>query len=326
MQIQKSVICFQKFQNTPTSLAVSVRIMSFRHLLIQRSMIEQLLHRRHNHVRICSHEFYRARLNCFRPLCGITHNQDRLAQTGRLLLHTTTISQYQISLLHQKNERFITQRLDQMHIAGITQQTFHRLLNVGVEMNGINVVRLGVRLCKSTQSLADVLETLTKVLPSVPSHKNVLLSQHSRVQARRSQSSLHLHLQFSRLVNLLDYPLQGINNRIARNGDGGRIDMLVKQGILIPLRRSEMHSRQAPRQHTVSLLGPRRRQVTRTQSSFYMAHRDLLVKSSKGGSECGRSVTMNQYDIRLKLPQYIPKPQQYPRRNIVKILPFFHQV
>src|SRR5690606_3127580 len=53
---------------------------------------------------------------------------------------------------------------------------------------------------------------------------------------------------------------------------------------------------------------------------------NLLVESSKGGCECGRSVTMNQYDIRLKLPQYIPKPQQYPRSNIVKILPFLHQV
>src|SRR5690606_4475446 len=278
--------------------------------------IKQLLHRRHNHLCIRSNKLDCTRLNRFRALSSITHNQDRLTQTRRLFLHTTAVSQYQISLLHQENERLITQGLDQMHIAGTTQQTFHRLLNVGVEMNGINVVRLGVRLCKSTQSLADVLETLTKVLPSVPSHKNVLLSQHSRVQARRSQSSLHLHLQFSRLVNLLDYPLQGINNRIASNGDGGRINVLVKQGILIPLRRSEMHSRQAPRQHPVSLLGPRRRQVTRTQSSFYMAHRNLLVESSKGGCECGRSVTMNQYDIRLKLPQYIPKPQQYPRSNI----------
>src|SRR5690606_13407913 len=192
-----SVISFQEFENTPTCLAVSVWVMSLRHLLIQRSVIKQLLHRRHNHLCIRSNKLDCTRLNRFRALSSITHNQNRLTQTRRLFLHTTAVGQHQTSLLHQENERLITQGLDQMYITGTTQQTLHRFLNVGVEMYGINEVGIRVRLCKSAQRLTDILETLTEVLPSMPGYKNVFLAQHSRVKPRLSQRGLHLHSQFS---------------------------------------------------------------------------------------------------------------------------------
>src|SRR5690554_6508829 len=115
-----------------------------------------------------------------------------------------------------------------MYITGTAEQTLHRFLNVGVEMNGINEVGIRVRLCKSAQRLTDVLETRTKVLPSMPGYKNAFLSHHSRVKPGLRQRGLHLHTQFSGLVYLVDYPLQSINNRITRYGNCSGVNLLTK--------------------------------------------------------------------------------------------------
>src|SRR5690606_13611747 len=113
---------------------------------------------------------------------GVTHHQHRLTKPGSFLLHTSAIGEHQISLLHQKHERFIPQWLNQMHITSTAQQALHRLLNVGIQVNRVDKVHIRVGSCQSAERFTDILEAFAKVLTAVPSYQHISLSQHLCVQ------------------------------------------------------------------------------------------------------------------------------------------------
>ena len=50
-------------------------------------------------------------------LGGVAHDEDRLAERGRLLLHPARVGEDQVRAVHQVDEGQVVERLDQVHVA-----------------------------------------------------------------------------------------------------------------------------------------------------------------------------------------------------------------
>src|SRR5690625_4416842 len=106
-----------------------------------------------------------------------------------------------------------------MHITSTAKQAPHKLLHVGIQVNRVEKVQIRVGSCQSAERFTDILEAFAKVLTAVPGYQHISLSQHLCVQPSLRQSGMNLVLQFSRLINFLNHPLQRINHRIPGDSD-----------------------------------------------------------------------------------------------------------
>ena len=56
------------------------------------------------------------------PLGGVAHDQHRLAERGRLLLHAAGVGEDQVRAVHQVDEGQVVERLDQVDVGDAAEQ------------------------------------------------------------------------------------------------------------------------------------------------------------------------------------------------------------
>lgn len=86
-----------------------------------------------------------AGLHRLRALGHVAHDQDGLAQRGRLLMDTAGISEDQRRTVHERDHLDMGDRRDELDIAAPMETLRHHLLNLRVEMNRIDDLRIVAR-------------------------------------------------------------------------------------------------------------------------------------------------------------------------------------
>src|SRR5690606_22253880 len=91
----------QQLRDPRGALAVAERIVRRRHLRVGGIVVEQAARLRENAVGIGSHQERGARGDSFWPLGRLAHDEDRLAERGRLLLYAAAVGQHEMADVEQ---------------------------------------------------------------------------------------------------------------------------------------------------------------------------------------------------------------------------------
>ena len=87
-----------------------------------------------------------------------------------------------------------------------------------------------------------------------------------------------------------------------------------------------MPVRQRSGELAVGLFRPGRIQVAGAQTRLYVANRNALIKRGKRRGKRGRCIAVNQHGVGLPLGQHRLEAKQHATRNVIQVLPRFHEV
>ena len=163
---------FQCLNNSAGRHSVAIGIVRQSHGCIFLRVTQQLGRFSYNALHIGTHQLDRSGCDGFGAFGGVAHDQDRFAQGRRFFLDTTGISDDQAGAIHQVDERQVIQGFDEMDAFLSGKNAFNRLLDVRIEVHGVEDFHIIMSRCNPLESRADLLKTLTEVLPPMTSDQD----------------------------------------------------------------------------------------------------------------------------------------------------------
>src|SRR5262249_2433395 len=121
-----------------------------------------------NEVVLSADQFGGAGFQALGPLRRIAHDQDRLPQRGRFLLHAARVGQDDARAGHQPNELWVGGWWDQMNIRPAPQEAVDWLLDVGVQVHGVDERAMPEALAQRGDGPANLVKARAEVFPAVP--------------------------------------------------------------------------------------------------------------------------------------------------------------
>ena len=135
-----------------------------------------------------------------------------------------------------------------------------------------------------------------------------------------------LKIQRFILPDLVHDPMEGINHSISSNRNRLICNPFCKEILTAERCRSKIVCRDASCNLAIHLLRPWAIDIVRTQTSFNMSDRDLLIECRKSRSRRSRCITMDQHDIWTRISKYITHACKHTGRHIIKVLSLLHDV
>ena len=112
---------------------------------------------------MCAYQLHGACFHRFGTLGGVTHHQNRFAKRRSLFLHAATVGQQQNRMLHGINKGQVIQRRNEVDIGQTLKPFADGPLHMGIKMDGINKVHIGMQSGQFFQRPADLLKALTEI-------------------------------------------------------------------------------------------------------------------------------------------------------------------
>ena len=265
------------------------------HRLIRRVVVPQALGLPEDRVGIGTGESDGSGIDGFGPLGRVAGDKDGLAERGRFFLNTPRIGNDQMGAIHEPDERQVIERLDEMDILDILEDTPGRTLDIGVQVDRIDNLHIAAQRQRAHGG-TDFFQTPALILATVAGDENQLL-----VAVQKPESLGHLCFGLRIAQGMVAHPKEGIDDGVTGNLDTIFIDAFPAQVRCRTAGRGEVQGRERSRDLAVHLLGPWRVDIARAQARLDMADRNLLVIGGHGGGHGGRRVAMDENPVGLHL-------------------------
>ncbi len=178
-------------------------------------------------------------------------------------------------------------------MAVVSEDPFNRLLNIRIEVHGVEDFHVWMHPGYLGQGVADVLEPLAEVFAAMAGDEN---QPFVRVKERKSFVELRPEIRL-----LFDHPDNGqerVDDRVAGNEDGLLRDPFPKEVLPCRFGRSKVQVRERARNLAVDLFGERRILIMGAESCLHVSDLDLAVVSGKGGRHGRGGIAMDQDHVR----------------------------
>ena len=297
-------------------LAVAVRVDRLGHAAVLRLVCQELLRLFVDALAVRADELDRAGIDGLRALRRVAQHEDRLAKRRRLLLDSARIREDQVGPMHEVGKWLVVERVDEVDFRQSAELFVDDLADLRILVDredDLDVVEL---LRQLLERLVDVAHRLAEVLAAMRRDEDDALILEVNVLER-----LLLEVEV-----IADRVVQCIDDRIARDEDGFRRDVLREQVGLRRARRRKVEVGDAARQAAVHLLRERRVLVVRTQAGLDVSDGRLVVVGSQCAGKRRRRVAVDEHDVRLLLRQDLVESHHGSRRDVEERLAGGHDV
>lgn len=159
-------------------MTISIRVGRMRHGNIGRPVIKQTRELSIDNTLVCSDQAKRPSLNTLGPLSGIAHDQNRLAQSGCLLLNTTRIGKNYVRASHEVVKIENLKRIDDLEPIETVKLRMSRISNNRIHVNWIHRARTLMLFQDPTNGPKHAMHGLTQILSTMSRNKNQLVLPH----------------------------------------------------------------------------------------------------------------------------------------------------
>ena len=189
---------------------------------------------------------HRARRHRLGALRRVAQNEDGFAECRCLLLNSARVREHDIHACHEIGERFVVQRVDEVHVRQLTQLLTHDFAYLRITVYGEYDLHVPHLVHDVVNGAVDVAHRLAEILAAMRRHEEdaVVLKVHLRKLRREHIVGTH-------------GMVQGIDDGIARDEDALLRYPLCCKIIVCRRRRGKMQGRDAAREAAIHLLGER---------------------------------------------------------------------
>ena len=263
---------------------------------------------------------------------GVAHDEHGLVQAGGFFLDAAAVGEDDVAFLHQVDETQVFERFDEVHVAQVsevgTEDVVDGLSYVGVEVHGVDEVYFRVAFCQRLDGPAHREEAGAEVLAAVPGdeHEAASARQASDVVACLTEVILDVCAQACVGLYAPDYPVEGVDDRVARHPDALVWHVLGHEVFAAQWCGGEVVGREACGELAVHLLGPGAEDVVRAEAGLDVPDRDSGVEGGHGCGHAGRGVAMDKYDVGTCGGEHLAHACEYLGGDIVEVLSGAHDV
>ena len=157
-------------------------------------------------------------------------------------------------------------------------------------------------------------------------HERTAVGKAVDIVAGKAEHFFKLCIERTVVFDAVDYPIEGIDDGVACNGDMGIVDVFLQQVLTAECCRSEVVGSDAAGNLAVHLFGPRAEDVVRAESGFYVSNGDLLIECGEGGGCAGCCVAVDEHNVGLRFTQHVAHACKHAGSDIIEILSLLHDV
>ena len=147
--------------------SVAIGVTGSCHLLVTLWIFQEVAYGCHDGFPACSDELGGAGVDAFGSFGNFAHDEHGLAECRCFFLDSSGVCQDQVGAFHEPDHCGIIHRREEMDVVEVAQHCVDGLLYVGVFVDGVEEVNVGVQLCQIPDCQADLPETFTEALASV---------------------------------------------------------------------------------------------------------------------------------------------------------------
>ena len=284
-------------------VSVAVGIDGLAHFLVNRRVVEKEAGCVDDAVEVSSDELDRAGADGFGAFGGVAHDEHGLAQAGGFFLDAAAVGEDDVAFLHQVDETQVFERFDEVHVAQVSEVGAEDVVDgaahVGVEVHGVDEVHFGVAFGQRLDGTAHREEAFAEVFAAVSGDEHEAASAREAADVVACLTEVILDVCAQACVGLYapDYPMEGIDDGVARDPDVVCRDVFGQQVVAAQRRGGEVAGGQARGELAVHLLGPGAEDVVRAEAGLDVPDRDSGVEGGQGCGHAGRGVAMDKYDV-----------------------------